>query len=280
MKEYEFPWVTFRLADRLFGIESSFVMEMLVLPAMSQLPATADYMRGVMNLRDNVILVVDLRRKMRMPSASQHVDELVELLAHREEDHHKWVNELEASVKENREFKLTTDPHACAFGKWYDTYKPTNLILENHLKKFDEPHKRIHALGTEVIMLMKAKKGDEAATRIEYERSRTLTQLTTLFAEAKNILRETLREIIIVLNNGERTVGVTVDTIESVEYLKEGTIDEIPGLSSQLKDGLVTHTGKTARGEKIVLLMNVDEIFSDAHAAADLGQVTAAAAGG
>ncbi len=275
-KEYEFPWVTFRLAERLFGIESSYVMEMLVLPGMSELPTAADYVRGVVNLRGTVILVVDLRKKMRMPSASQHVDELIELLAHREEDHHKWVNELEASVKEGRDFKLTTDPHGCAFGKWYDTYKPTNLMLENHLKKFDEPHKRIHALGAEVIALMKTGKRDEALARIEKERGNTLKQLADLFAEAKKILRETLREIIIVLNNGQRTIGVTVDSIESVEHLKEGTIDEIPGFSTLLKDGLVTRTGKTARGEKIVLLMNVDEVFSDAHAAVDLNRLPAA----
>lgn len=276
MKEYEFPWVTFRLADRIFGIESSYVMEMLVLPEMSQLPAAADYVRGVVNLRGSVILVVDLRKKMRMPSASQHIEELIELLMHREEDHRKWVNALEASVKEGHDFKLTTDPHACAFGKWYDTYKATNLILENHLKKFDQPHKRIHALGIEVIALMKAGKREEALTLIEYERSRTLEQLVGLFAEAKQILRDTLREIIIVLNNGQRTLGVTVDAIESVEYLKEGTIDEMPGLTSQLKDGLVTRTGKTARGEKIVLLVDVNQLFSDAHAAVDLSRAPAA----
>lgn len=256
MKEYEFPWVTFRLAERLFGIESSYVMEMLVLPEMSQLPTAAEYVRGVVNLRGNVILVIDMRKKMRMPSASRHVEELIELLARREEDHHKWVDELEASVKEGRDFKLTTDPHGCAFGKWYDTYKPTNLILENHLKRFDEPHKAIHALGLEVIAMVKAGNRDEALARIEQERGRTLELLVTLFAEAKKILRETLREIIIVLNNGERTVGVTVDTIDSVEYLKEGTIDELSGLASRLKDALVTRTGKTARGEKIVMLVN------------------------
>lgn len=279
MKEYEFPWVTFRLAERLFGIESSYVKEMLLLPEMSQLPTAADYVRGVMNLRDNVILVVDLRKKMRMPSASRNIEELIELLTHREEDHRKWVNALEASAKEGHEFKLTTDPHACAFGKWYDTYKPTNLILENHLRKFDDPHKRIHGLGINVIALMKAQKRDEALALIEHERARTLAQLVNLFAEAKNILRDTLREIIIVLNNGQRTLGVTVDTIESVEYLKEGTIDEMPGLTSQLKGGLVTRTGKTARGEKIVLLMNVGELYSDAHTAVDLSGVTAGVEG-
>ncbi len=276
MREYEFPWVTFRLGERLFGLESSYVMEMLVLPELSQLPTAADYVRGVVNLRGSVILVVDLRKKMRMRAATADVEELVDLLGKREEDHHKWLDELEASVKEERDFKLTTDPHGCAFGKWYDTFKPTNVILENHLKKFDEPHKRIHALGTEAITLVKAGKRDEALAMIEHERSRTLGLLVNLFADAKKILRETLREIVIVLKHGERTVGVTVDTIESVEYLKEGTIEDIPGLSAQLKDGLVTRTGKTARGERIVMLINAEEVFADAHAAVDLNRVAAA----
>jgi len=270
MKENEFPWVTFRLGERFFGIESSCVMEMLVLPELSQLPSPADFIRGVMNLRGTVILVVDLRKRMKMQSVSQDVEALVELLGKREQDHMNWINELENSTREGREFKLTTNPHACAFGKWYDAYKATNVILENHLKKFDTPHKRIHALGTEVVEMVKKGRKEEALKLIESEKKGTLAILVGLFAEAKKLMRETLREIVIVLRHNDRTVGLTVDAIESVEHLKEGSIDAIQGLAAQLKDGLVTKTGKTQKGEKIVMLVNAEEVFKDTESSVEL----------
>jgi purine-binding chemotaxis protein CheW len=194
-------------------------------------------------------------------------------LGKREQDHINWLTELDNSIKEHREFKLTTNPHACAFGKWYDTYKATNVIMENHLRKFDAPHKRIHALGMEAVTLVKNSKVEEATALIEREKNVTLALLVNLFAEAKKLMRETVREIVIVLTHQGRSIGVSVDSIESVEHLKEDTVDEIPGISAQISNGLVTKTGKTLKGEKIVMLINTEEIFQDSGMAVDLAAI-------
>jgi len=273
MKEFGFPLVMFRLSDRLFGLDSSCVNEMLVLPPLAHLPATQDYIRGVMNLRGTVIMVVDLRKMMNMSTVEQDLAKLIELLGKREQDHINWLTELDNSIKEHREFKLTTNPHACAFGKWYDTYKATNVIMENHLRKFDAPHKRIHALGMEAVTLVKNSKVEEATALIEREKNVTLALLVNLFAEAKKLMRETVREIVIVLTHQGRSIGVSVDSIESVEHLKEDTVDEIPGISAQISNGLVTKTGKTLKGEKIVMLINTEEIFQDSGMAVDLAAI-------
>jgi purine-binding chemotaxis protein CheW len=41
----------------------------------------------------------------------------VAMLEQRKQDHKRWLDELAASVREARAFTLTTDPHACAFGR-------------------------------------------------------------------------------------------------------------------------------------------------------------------
>ncbi|MBI3794680.1 MAG: chemotaxis protein CheW [Nitrospinae bacterium] len=265
MDGLDFPYTTFRLADRLFGLESSYVHEMLVLPELAHVPTAKEHIRGVINIRGKVILVVDLRKMMRMATVTEDTENLIELLGKREQDHLNWIAELENSIKERREFKLTTDPHKCAFGKWYDAYKAKNVMMENHLKKFDAPHKRIHALGTEAVALAKDQKYDDALALVARERMGTLSLLVNLFAEAKTLLRETMREIVIVLGNGENSIGVSVDNIESVEHLKEGSIEDIRGISTEFKHALVTKIGKTLRGEKIVMLINTSEIFQDSN---------------
>jgi chemotaxis signal transduction protein len=263
MKEHEFPWVSFHIGNRLLGVDCSYVKEMQVMDGISQLPNMPGYIKGVINLRGSVILVLDLRTKLGMKSSSMEIEELVELLGKREQDHHNWLNELENAVKENREFKLTTNPHACAFGKWYDTFKAPNIILENHLKKFDVPHKRIHALGIEALGMQKAGKQDEAVKLIEHERGYTLALLVVLFAEAKKLLRETLREIVIILKKDNILIGLAVDDIDSVAYLKEGSVGELSGLEGFLKHGMVNKTGKTLKGDKLVMLMSAEEFFTD-----------------
>jgi chemotaxis signal transduction protein len=273
MNDHDFPYVTFGLKDRLFGIDCARVNEMLVLPPLAHLPATPDYVRGVVNLRGSVIMVVDLRMMMKMPSVPHDLETLIDLLGKREQDHLNWIKELENSVKERRDFKLTTNPHACAFGKWYDSYKSDNVMMSNHLKKFDAPHKRIHALGEDVIKLAADSRHDEATAIIEHEKEETLALLVALFAEAKTLLRETSREIVIVLNHRGKTLGVSVDIISSVERLKEGSEEEIQGISGELKSGLVTKIGKTVKGEKIVMLINVDDLFLGSGLAEKLEEI-------
>ena len=83
---------------------------------------------------------MDLRVRLGMIPLKKEIDDLVDLMKQREQDHRKWLEELESSVRQQREFKLATDPHKCAFGKWYDTFTTDNLTLGHALKKFDQPH--------------------------------------------------------------------------------------------------------------------------------------------
>ena len=54
-------YLTFKLADEVFGIEVSKVREVLDFTTITKIPRTPDFMSGVINLRGNVVPVVDLR---------------------------------------------------------------------------------------------------------------------------------------------------------------------------------------------------------------------------
>ena len=54
-------YLTFKLGDEVFAIEVSKVREVLDFPAITKIPRTPDFMSGVINLRGNVVPVVDLR---------------------------------------------------------------------------------------------------------------------------------------------------------------------------------------------------------------------------
>ena len=57
-------FLTFRLDQELFAMEVSKVREVLEYNKITRVPRTPSYLRGVINLRGNVVPVVDLRLKL------------------------------------------------------------------------------------------------------------------------------------------------------------------------------------------------------------------------
>jgi hypothetical protein len=154
-----------RINRQLFAIAVGDVREMVIMPEVAVLPDAPCHIRGVVNLRGSVLPVVDTRTRMGFRSSLAEIDDFCAMLRQREQDHVNWINELEASVREAREFRLTLDPHQCAFGKWYDVYKSNDALIDGLLRKFDAPHKRIHEIGREVRAPVHAG-GTEAARQV------------------------------------------------------------------------------------------------------------------
>ncbi len=56
-------YLTFKLGDEEYGLQILKVQEIIRMQAVTRVPRTPEYLRGVINLRGKVIPVVDLRRK-------------------------------------------------------------------------------------------------------------------------------------------------------------------------------------------------------------------------
>lgn len=66
----EGQYLTFTLQDQMFGIPIEVVREIVQLPEITPVPHTPACVAGVINLRDKVIPVVDLRKKFSFKSES------------------------------------------------------------------------------------------------------------------------------------------------------------------------------------------------------------------
>jgi len=276
------PWVLIRLDRSVLGIESSAVREMLLLPRTTPIPTAGADIRGVITLRDRAIPVVDLRTLLGMPSLGEAAAALNALLVQRAEDHRRWVMELEASVREDRPFTLTLDPHQCAFGKWYDTFTATSVVLESHMKRFDRPHKEIHALGRTVGDLVKEGHTEDAHELVARARQTTLATLIQLFDDTPRILAEMNREMVIVLRDDHALISVTADAVQSVEAIKPETLQELQLTDGVCGSGFITHTARTAKADELILILDAARLLSEfstilAHHAAPASVPAAAA---
>ncbi len=66
--------LTFKLDEEIFAIDISKVREVLEYTAVTKVPQTPEFMKGVINLRGHVVPVVDLRLKFGMPEAEKTVN--------------------------------------------------------------------------------------------------------------------------------------------------------------------------------------------------------------
>lgn len=67
-KENQFyRWVTFRLAEEIYGINVMQVQEVLRMTEIAPVPGAPHYVMGIINLRGNVVTVLDTRELFGLP---------------------------------------------------------------------------------------------------------------------------------------------------------------------------------------------------------------------
>lgn len=60
-------WVTFRLGDEIYGIDVLQVQEVLRITEISPVPGAPNHVLGIINLRGNVVTVIDARNRFGLP---------------------------------------------------------------------------------------------------------------------------------------------------------------------------------------------------------------------
>ena len=260
MSEMDNSWVLIELNKQRYGIRTEYIQEMVLFSGTSRLPDHPDYVRGVVNLRGTVIPIMDLRKRLGMSGRREELNELVELLKAREQDHVNWLNELKASVEENREFKLTSDPHACAFGRWYDNFKTENQLLKTILNKFDNPHKAIHEIANVVEEMVKKEDYEGAKALIKNTWNCELSEMRFLFNEARTILIETSREIVIVIDYNNMLAGFVADSVEDVLDILPEDIMESPKIKSGRQSDFIDGLAKV--NNDVNILLNIEALIS------------------
>ena len=70
-------YLTFKLRDEVFALDIGKVREVLDFTTVTKVPQTPDFMRGVINLRGNVVPVVDMRLKFGLSITEKTVNTCV-----------------------------------------------------------------------------------------------------------------------------------------------------------------------------------------------------------
>jgi len=93
-------YLTFTLADEDFALDIGKVREVLDYTTITKVPRMPAYLRGVINLRGNVVPVIDLRYKLGMGAIQQSVDTCIVIFEIMIDNELTHMGALADSVKE------------------------------------------------------------------------------------------------------------------------------------------------------------------------------------
>ena len=93
-------YLTFKLEEEVFALDVAKVREILEYTAVTKVPRTPDFMRGVINLRGSVVPVIDLRLKFGMSATERTINTCIIVVEVRMEDETIILGTLADSVQE------------------------------------------------------------------------------------------------------------------------------------------------------------------------------------
>lgn len=225
-----YPWLLFTLAGNHFAINTRHVNGIMICPKdLTCLPDSPPYVRGLFMLRNNIVRLLDLRMLFGLETLHDECEQFCDTLEQHKQDAVNWVKELERCVSNNEPFSLAIDPNKCAFGKWYANYKSDNVLITQHLRKMQEPHRRLHEMAPKIAQCTLLNDQPEPHN-VNKNMEELLTvwepRIVTLMEEAKDIYRDSCREMAIIIENGDRRLGLIVDQVLSVEEISRTELDD------------------------------------------------------
>ncbi len=253
------PWAIVQAQHRNFAIASEYVSQILLIPNVTAVPGAPPYVRGVIEFRGRVFPLVDLRLRLGLIAMAAEGGNFCNLMSAREQDHHRWLAELRRSVEERRPFTLATDPHQCAFGKWYDSFRTNDAWLGALLKKFDEPHRTLHALAVRVKQFQDQDRHDAAVEVVSGDGVNILNAMVNLFGELRGTIQGSCREMVLALSIDGRPLAITVDSVVAIDNIQP---EELPPGADPASGGVVHRIGKRTSSNDMVLIVEADRILS------------------
>lgn len=262
-------FLVFSVDRRLFALPFQKIVSVLDSPKSTRVPKMPEHTRGVMDFMGDPIPIYDFRKKIGAVTLGDEILNLSDTLQQRKQDHLNWITRLKEQVTNGAEITVETNPHKCAFGKWYESFRTDTLALKRYLEKFDTPHQNIHAIATKAKQLITEKNREGALKLIQETEEGSLAQLVILFDEARAELQRAYTEYAIVVHADDVTkVALAVDEPRYFGPLDDLTFP-LPKMVDRHENSFVDAYA-LLRGEKNdteILIVDLDRFLStDQHA--------------
>lgn len=262
----QFPDVMVRIADQIYSINSRHIVSIIRMQEYKPMPGAPDEVLGVFRFRERAVPIFDMRSIFAQDTIRQEMEEFRTMIDARIQDHVKWVDKLEECISNGSDFPLATDPHKCAFGKWYYNFETDNLPIRYHLNKIEEPHRRLHELAGKLGECRTCADREKANLCLEQiqtdARDKYMPKIIDLLQQTKDVFKSAFLEMLIVLELDTRMMAIMVDEVIAVEELIDVPHDD--RLFTMQRSPYVCGIRKRKRDNELILELDDEALLRTA----------------
>lgn len=256
-------WVVLRLGPHRLALSAAWVRKIAALPEVTVLPGAGPHLRGMVDIRGRVMPLMDLRRRLDLPSLSHEAHELIRELIEQERVHLQWLKEMESATLKGRPFALELDPGQCPFGRWLDRRLAEGGALAAHLSLLDSPHLQTHRAAKETADLLAKGQAEKAAQHLAKAQPGPLTGLARALERCRRDLLQPQREIALVMQNQGSPLALAVDEVEAVEPLEPSGVRWSQADLGRLNQRLLSGVARRREGGEVVFLLELDQLLEE-----------------
>jgi chemotaxis signal transduction protein len=258
--------VLVNICGQKYAINSEHIISIISMQEYSPIPGAPKEILGVMNFRGNATPIIDLRTLFNRPTIKEEFEQFKMMIDERKSDHVNWIEKLEESVDTGEEFTLATDPHKCAFGKWFYSFKTENLTVQHHLRKIEEPHRKLHEVALEIQTCKQHENESDRMgcmhQRLERAKDEYMRQILGLLDETKDVFQSLYREMLLVLEIDQRQMAAVIDEVLSVEELLQ--VSSSCNTLSFLHSDYICNVMRQKNSDELILELNAEKLFESA----------------
>lgn len=265
IQEEVLPWLIFGIQEELYAVNSAYVEYITPLPetGLTKVPDMAKARYGLMPFQEGYVSLLSMRTLFGLSTLEDEYEMFKDMIEHRKQDHLDWVEELKRCTHEEEPFTLATDPHQCAFGRWYDSFVSEQPSINSHLAKIDDPHKRLHQTAGQIVQCCGTEKGlDPDCTQsilMELEQE-IVPMVVGLLDETKEIFSSHYREMVIIIEEGQERIGLIVDSVRSVDQL-DMVDDKLEAAQSIRHSEYISKVAKLSEADQVVFILDEHKLL-------------------
>lgn len=254
--ESDQTWLVLKIQEQHYAVNCRDVLSIFIADFdVTEVSGYSSDVKGVFDFRGSVIPLLELRSVLGKISFEAEHQQFTYDMDMRKSEHMAWVSELARCTYSGEKFTLATDPHQCAFGKWYDSYKPSNQAVAFDMKKIEDPHRLLHEAAIRI-----AECGNDEEKKMEYLRKveqEYAPKVVALLDDLKDVYRTGFREMCVVLSNDEgKMIGTLVDEVLSVGALR--SVDS----QNMFDNSCVHHVARSESVKGEIFVLDRDVLFS------------------
>ena len=220
-KELLEKFIVLQIESENFIIPLLYVNEIVRVHDVTEAPHQPVWVKGIMNLRDSVISLIDTRKRLGIKS---FIDEAHKLSDTAKESHLSWIKALRETVTNNIPFTRSLDHTKCDFGKLSIDImkrKDINNSIKRKLSEIEPIHKAIHDRGKVVVDLISKQDVELASHHFSEIEQSLIPKMLKYLDELQTTFQNIAKNIAVIIEFNGSHFAMLADEITKMKEFKQ-----------------------------------------------------------